>query len=270
MGNIVTTLKRFLSNKNTVTILGVLLGLVVLFIGYNYRVSTAVETINIPYAKRALSAAEEITYDAVGTMEVLRSTVNNNKMLISDMNKVVSSAQSYCVTENSIIPEGSFFYVDQVKNCNLVNKNVLRNMPDGYAPVSIPVDLQSTYGNSMFPGDYIDLYAKMQTEDGLLIYGEFVSKLPIMDVRDSNSHSIRYDLNNAGAPALLMFAVPKDLYLLLSKAVILADNIVELVPVPGNASYSSEPGETKVQSEFLRQEILKHTASIPDEVVPSY
>ena len=30
MGNIVTTIKRFLSNKNTITILGVLLGIVVL------------------------------------------------------------------------------------------------------------------------------------------------------------------------------------------------------------------------------------------------
>ena len=49
MGNIVTTIKRFLSNKNTVTIIGVLLGLIVLYVGYNYRVKTAVSTINVPF-----------------------------------------------------------------------------------------------------------------------------------------------------------------------------------------------------------------------------
>ena len=52
MGNIITTFKRFLSNKNTVTIIGVLLGLIVLYIGYNYRIKTAVSTISVPVAKK--------------------------------------------------------------------------------------------------------------------------------------------------------------------------------------------------------------------------
>ena len=100
MGNLVTTIKRFLSNKNTITILGVLLGLVVLFIGYNYRINAAVDTVNIPYAKKTISATKEITADMVGTMEVLRSTVSNNKTLISDINRVVSSGQRYCLYRN--------------------------------------------------------------------------------------------------------------------------------------------------------------------------
>ena len=63
MGNIVTTIKRFLSNKNTITILGVLLGIVVLYIGYNYRVDQAISTVNVPVAKQTITATSEITQD---------------------------------------------------------------------------------------------------------------------------------------------------------------------------------------------------------------
>ena len=35
MGNIMISIKRFLGNKNTVTILGVIVGIVVLYFGYS-------------------------------------------------------------------------------------------------------------------------------------------------------------------------------------------------------------------------------------------
>lgn len=264
MGNIVTTFKRFLSNKNTVTILGVLLGIVVLYVGYNYRVSHAIDTISIPYAKKTINATNEITKDNVGMTEVLRSLVSSNKTLIANINNVVSTSEPYCVTTGTSVPEGGFFYTEQVEICRNISNNPLKNMPDGYKPVSLSVDLHTTYGNSMYPGDYIDLYVKMQSEDGRLIYGEFIEKLPILDVRDNNGKSV-FATNETKTPAELLFAVPQDLYLLLSKATYL--NNVTLVPVPGNATYTSVPGETSVKSEYLRQEILKYTSTIPDEVV---
>ena len=39
MGNIMISIKRFLGNKNTVTILGVIIGIAVLYFGYNIRVN---------------------------------------------------------------------------------------------------------------------------------------------------------------------------------------------------------------------------------------
>lgn len=274
MGNIVTTIKRFLSNKNTVTIIGVLLGIVVLYIGYNYRVKTAVETISIPYAKKAISPTSKITSEDVGTMEVLKSMANSSKTLLKSYNDVISQSKTYCASERSAIPEGSFFYTDQVKECSAINSNVLDNMPEGYRPITLDVNLQKTYGNSMYPGDYIDLYIRTQDDSGKLIYGEFITKLPILDVRDSNSQSLFFGNANTNStvPAILLFAVPNydasgtNLYLLLSKATRLPK--IELVPVPGNRSYTNEVGETKVSSEYLKNLILEQTAAIPDEVIP--
>lgn len=264
MGNIVTTIKRFLSNKNTVTIIGVLLGIIVLYVGYNYRVSHAVETVSIPYAKKTITATTEITKDNVGTIEVLQSMVTSNKTLISNINNVVSTTTPYCVNTGTSIPAGGFFYTEQVALCTSIANNPLKNMPDGYKPFSLAVNLHSTFGNSMYPGDYIDLYLKMQSEDGKLIYGKFISKLPILDVRDSNGNSV-FATSQTATPAELLFAVPEDYYLLLSKASYLSN--ITLVPVPGNKTYTSTVGETKVESEYLRNEILKYTSAIPDEVV---
>ena len=267
MGNVVTTFKRFLSNKNTVTIIGVILGLIVLFVGYNYRVQHAVETVDVPYATSSISAASTITSDMLSTTKVLKSTVTSNDQLISDINQLVNYSQQYCVAANTNVPKGGFFYKEQVKPCNQIGRNVFANMPDGYKAVSIKTDLQSTYGNSMLPGDYIDIYVKMTSDTGLLIFSKFITKLPILDVRDAQGRSLFYGGTGEGVPALLLFAVPENYFLLIGKASLLGEQIVELIPVPGNAKYTSEVGETEVSSDFIKQLIMQYTAEVPDEEV---
>ncbi len=265
MGNIVTTLKRFISNKNTVTILGVLLGIVVLYIGYNYRVNAAVQTVSIPYARNTLTSTTTITQDDIEYMEVLTSFVNNNQNVIRDINSLVGQLNSYCVQVGTSIPAGAFFYQEQVIDCRNISSNALDRMPDGYSAVSLEVNLQSTYGNSMYPEDYIDIYVRTTTEEGKLVYGQFITKLPILDVRDSNGRSLFYDSSSSGTPAILLFAVPNydieetNLYLLLSRATML--NNIELIPVPGNANYTAEVGETEVTSQYLRQIIENQTVT---------
>ena len=44
---------------------------------------------------------------------------------------------------------------------------------------------------------------------------------------------------------------------------------MEIVPVPRNASYTTNPGETVVASEWLKSFVLAKTISIPDEEVQS-
>lgn len=273
MGNIVTTLKRFLSNKNTVTIIGVFLGLIVLYIGYNYRVKTAVSTINVPVAKKTITSRTVITSDLITQTEILSNMVTGkNNTIIRSNSNLVNANDPFCVAIGTSIPAGGFFHTEQVVKCGTVNGNYLNNMPDGYSPVSIPVDLHKTYGNSMLPGDYIDLYARMTSSDGKLIFGKLVSKLPIMAVVDSKGASV-FDNGVIGTPAELQFACPNmqdgyNLFMLLSKAILLGESKVELIPVPGNRSYTSTPGETRVDSQYLMNLILSYTQDIPDESVP--
>lgn len=273
MGNIITTFKRFLSNKNTVTIIGVLLGLIVLYIGYNYRIKTAVSTISVPVAKKTITGRTTITSDLITQTEILSSMVTGkNNTIIRTTNNLVNANDPFCVAIGTSIPAGGFFHTEQVVKCGSVNGNYLNNMPDGYSPVSIPVDLHKTYGNSMLPNDYIDLYAKMTSSDGKLIYAKLVSKLKIMAVVDSKGASV-FDNGVVGTPAELQFACPNvqdgvNLFMLLSKAILLGESRVELIPVPGNRNYTSTPGETRVDSNYMMNLILSYTQEVPDESVP--
>ena len=250
MGNIVTTIKRFLSNKNTITILGVLLGVVVLYIGYNYRVDQAIDTISIPYAKKAITATSEITQEMIGTTEVLRSFVNSKDNLITQTNQLINNTDPRCVTYGTSVPEGAFFYSEQVVSCSSAPNDPLQNMPDGYAAFSMSVNIHTTYGNSMYPGDYIDLYVKM-TNDGKIIFGKLIESIEILDVRDTQGNSV-FLTSEIETPSELLFAVPDELYSLLVKA----QEVGELEAVPRNKAYTADPGETQVASEYVRNFIL--------------
>ena len=65
MNSFLTKFKRFISNKNTVTILCVVVGLVVLYIGYNYRVESKINPRTVPYAKVDLEARHIITAEDI-------------------------------------------------------------------------------------------------------------------------------------------------------------------------------------------------------------
>lgn len=260
MGNILTTIKRFLSNKNTITILGVLLGIVVLYIGYNYRVDQAIDTVLVPYARQTITATSEITQEMVGTTEVLRTFVNSNDNLVVQTGDLINTSDPKCVTYGTSVPTGAFFYSEQVVSCSATPNNPLENMPDGYTSFSMSVDIHTTYGNAMYPGDYIDLYVKMDSTDNRVIFGKLIESIEILDVRDNQGVSV-FLTSTARTPSELLFAVPEDLFYLLNIATSIG---VELIPVPRNASYTSNPGETSVSSQYLRNLIESYAQSIPD------
>lgn len=85
--------------------------------------------------------------------------------------------------------------------------------------------------------------------------------LKLGDVRDNKGVSV-FLTSEAATPAELLFAVPDDLFQLLSVANYISG--LELIPVPRNASYSSNPGETNVSSEYLRNLIRTYSQEIPD------
>lgn len=264
MGNIVTTIKRFISNKNTITILGVLLGIVVLYIGYNYRVDQAIDTVMVPYARQTITATSEITQEMINTTEVLRKFVSSNDNLIQQTSQLVSTTTPMCVTYGTSVPEGSFFYSEQVVTCNSMPNSILDDMPDGYTTFSMSVNIHTTYGNSMYPGDYIDLYVRMNGTDNRIIFGKLIESIEIRDVRDNQGVSV-FLTSESKTPAELLFAVPDDLFWLLNVATEI--NSLELIPVPRNASYTSNPGETSVSSEYLKNLIRTYAQEIPDQPI---
>lgn len=261
MGNVMATLKRFLSNKNTVTIIGVIVGILVLYIGYNWRVKQATDPVTVPYAKVALTSRHEITLDDIGYMEVSRDVVKKSKNLILQAQQLVGKQVQY----GNMIPQNGLFYAEQITDKASTPDFAISNIPDGYTVIYLDVDINSTYGNSIYPGNYIDLYFKGLDESRRIIFGKLIESIEVLDVRDQQGQHVFETSLESRVPAVLVFAVPDEMFSLLKKANYISGSSVEIIPVPRNASYTSNPGETKVSSTYIRDFILSKSVAIPED-----
>lgn len=256
MGSGLTKVKRFIGNKNTVTILCVVAGIAVLYIGYNYRVSSAINPTTVPYAKNTLEARHVITVDDIGYMEVNSDVVSKSDNLITNGNELVGKE----VTYGNTIQQNSLFYDGDITEPELSPDYVLSDIEDRYTAFSLSVDTYTTYGNAIAKGDYIDLWFNGEDDTNKIIYTNLVKSIRVLDVRDSAGVSLEH-ANSTGEPAELLFAVPDDMYSLLVKA----QQVGDLEPVPRNRNYTADPGETEVVSEYVVQYVLSKSVTIPDE-----
>ena len=262
MSNLVNTFKKFFGNKNTVTIAGVIAGILVLYIGYNWRVNRVISPIKVPYAKVAIGPKTMITEDMIGFMKVSSEVANQSTNLLKESSQVVNKY----VAIGTKIPVNGLFYDESVVELKELPDSAFANIPDGYTIYSLNVDMHTTYGNQIYPDNYIDLYLKAQGDNDKVIFGKLIESIKVLAVKDSQGNHLFENTVETRQPSELLFAVPDDMYLLLMKAGYVGSGI-EIIPVPRNASYSANPGETSVASDYIKNFILSKTAVIPDSKV---
>lgn len=258
MGNLVTTIKRFLGNKNTVTILAVLAGVIVLWYFYNYRVDQAITTIQIPYALEAIDTGKKIESDNVEYKEITQSTLKD-----SDIITDISYLEGKYICTGTSVPANGFFYESQVCEKQELPNSIFDDIPDGYTVYTLSVDNEMTYANSIMPGDYIDLYMQATDEDNQVLYGSLIESIEVLAVRDSSGKDVFWD-SDATDSAFLLFAVPDEYHKLLNISELITGYSIQITPVPRSASYTQNPGETQISSQTLYNFIMSKAATIVD------
>ena len=258
MNNLIASFKRFFSNKNTVTIIGLVAGFLVIFIGYSYRVNKATNPIKIPYAIKTLDERHEITLDDIGYVEVPASSIKKHTNLIRNATQLVGMV----VTYGAEIPQGGFFYTDVIVSQAMQPDSAFADIKDGYTMYALKVDLESTYSNTIYPGDYIDLYFKGTDDTRKIIYGPMITSIKVEAVKDNQGNHVFEYTTKEITPDVMLFAVPNDMYALLMKAKYISG--VKIEPVPRNANYTAQAGETEVASEDIRNFIGSKSTIIPD------
>ena len=259
MGNILVPFKKFLSNKNTVTILGVLLGIVVLYLGYSWRITRSIQPTKIPYANKTLIAMQKITEDDIDYTNVPKDTLKNMTNIVTNVNSINGMLVSY----DGKIPQNSFFFSQALISEEDMPDSIFSNIPDGNTIYKLKVDVDSTYGNSIFPGDKIDIYmSAISLEDQKLMYGRLIKQIEVLAVKDGDGRDVFADKDNPTASAILMFSVREDLFLLLKKAEKLGT--IELEPIPRNSSYTTSAAAVELTSDQLEQHILNQTHELND------
>lgn len=264
MGNLTTNLKRFLQNKNTVTVVGVILIIIILYVAYTMRIKSSINPVSVPYATEKIGSATQITKDMVGTKEVPPSMLGDN--VITNASDIIDKYSA----ADTVIPEGSLFYKSAVVEKEQLPANIILEYPKGYVLYNLSVDTESTYGNSIYPGNYIDIYfkavnridndqAQNNPDADKVILGKFISNIKVLAVRDGDGKPVFQNLDEDRKPAMVIFAVPQEYYILLKKAEEMRTYDTSLIPVPTNESLKDEPADLEISSDELKNWINEHT-----------
>ena len=273
MGNNASGIKKFLQNKNTVTVVGVVAAVLVLFIGYNIRVKSAINPITVPYAKQTINAGTQITESMVGTMQVPPAMLKGNVL------RTQSQVIDKYTRSDSIIPEGSLFYSTAVVEEDQLPTSILLKYPKGYVLYNMSVNTTTTYGNSIYPENYIDIYLKAVnkvdnnsqiTEDAdKIMLGKLIENVKVLAVKDSQGRHVFENSEESRTPAVLIFGVNDELNILLRKASYMSSFSVVLFPVPHGVNGASEVvGATAVSSQTLKDFINANTVPNDELVTP--
>lgn len=259
MGNKFTGIKKFLSDKNTVTIVCVILGVLVLYFGYNFRVTKSTDPVRVPYAKKTLAKKTKITAELIGYTNVPRSLVTTSKTILTNEKDIINKYVSYSTS----VAKNSYFYSDVIMREEQMPDYAFMNMADGYTVYSLKVGMDTTYANKIFPNTYIDLYAKAEdASNGKIMFARLIESIRVKAVKDDRGVALLENGVNNGTPSAMLFEVPNDLFTLLKIAEYVDD--VEIIPVPRNAAYTASQGETTVDNDTIKNYILSHSVTITE------
>ena len=91
------------------------------------------------------------------------------------------------------------------------------------------------------------------------MYGKLISNVQVLAVKDSTGQAVFQNLDEHKTPAMIVFALPEEYFVLLRKANYMRtyDTVIELVPT--NESLKDEPGNLELSSEQLMEWINTHT-----------
>lgn len=267
MGNLTTGIRKFLQNKNTVTVVGVVLAIFILYFAYTMRIKSSINPITVPYAAEQIPAGVQITESMIATRQVPPSMLEGD--VITNMGEIVDKYSAADV----VIPEGSLFYKRAVVEKEQLPANIILTYPKGYTLYNLAVDTTSTYGNSVYPGNYIDIYLKavnkidekdpnalMNKDADKIMYGKLFANIEVLAVKDSSGKPVFQNIDEGRVPAMVVFALPEEYYILLKKAEEMRTYDTSLVLVPTNESLKDEPADLEISSDALKQWIEERTA----------
>ena len=247
-------MKKLLANKNVVTILGAVLIVIVLYAFYNYRVNSAIEPIKVPYARITIGPRTEITNDMIAYVDIQQSALVGD-VLTNPNTQIVGKYTDI----NCTIPAGSMFFKETLKRREELADSFLIDIPKDENGVDMiaynyRVNVLTTYGNSIYPGNYVDIYFK-GIKDNRILFGKLAQNLKVLAVKDSAGNHVFENTSEERTPNQIIFAVPEEMHELLRTAEYISG--AEIILVPTNVSYTVDVNDdtNKILTEITSDQI---------------
>ena len=269
MNNLSKSIKKILGNKNTVTVIGVLLCILVLYVGYNMRINQKTKLVKVYYAKETIQPKTKITEDMIGTTELPEAFLTGE--YYKSFNDIEGKYSNY----NSIIPAGSLFYTAQVVKKDELPDSVLYDVEKDNTISYVKTDVEKSYGNIIMPSNYIDVYVKMTNGNGDIVYGKYMENLKVLSVKTSDGQDVFDNTESVRTPSYIYFAMPEAEYLTFTMLKYLQEEkeeaFIDIVLVPNGTEYEDTPS-VKVSGKYITDYIMNNIEKIDyqDELFRSY
>ena len=121
---------------------------------YTSRIKEATNPIRVPVAKVTIQPKTLITDAMIEYISVPAVSVKKNT--ITYKNNIVGKYSNY----NTMIPAGSMFYSQALITKDALPDSALMDVGDNEVLYNFPVNMNTSYQNSIMPGSKIDIYMK--------------------------------------------------------------------------------------------------------------
>jgi len=247
MNNVFMSIKKFITNKNVITVLGVILILAILYFGYNKMVEDAIAPQKVCIASQTIQPRTLITKEMLNCEEEIPNSYVKEGKIFRTEKEIVGMYTDV----NTVIPIGSMFYQEVLIEKEELPDSAFVEVPEGQRPYALSVNTATTYGNSIFPGNVVDIYMKAVDDNGQIMVGRLLQDVKILAVKDSSGKNVFENTAESRTPATLTYGVPEDIYILLKKAEYLKSLGVELFPAPRGGSVVTEDSITVDREELV-------------------
>lgn len=260
MNNFIIGLKRFITNKNVVTVILVIVILIVLYFGYSGSIKKQTNPVSMPTAAETINPRTKITNELIVYKQIPSGMIDENT--IRNITLILDKYTNVNVT----IPKGSLFYQEWlVDEANLAGNWIEQlDYEKGELGYYMDVNVESTLGNNVLPNTYIDIYMKAQDENGTVMFGKLMKNIKVLVVHDGSGNNVFDNAASEGTPTKIGFAVSQDMYILLKKAEYLN---IDLVLAPRGSTVPSQD-YVIVTSATLRDYIDAQTITVEEDFIP--
>lgn len=267
----VTKLKRMVRSKGFVTTFCAIMVVLVLIIGYNLRIRDVTQPVKVPVATRRLTARHLITDEDIKYVDIPRGALSAD--YYSRVEYIVGKYVNYDTT----VQEGSLFYRGAVVSKEELPDEALLNVPEGEKLYYLTVNMLTSFGNSILPGRYIDIYISTK-EDNKALVGKFLENVKILQVKTADGLNVFDDSESSRIPYVIMFSLPEEQHLLMrdinainNYSIAAGDSNfsrIEVIPIPTTAFYKDgdQAIQSTVSSQYIKDYILNLAAVIPEDI----
>ena len=217
-------------------------------------ITKTVKPKSVPVAATTIQPRTQITSNMIKYVEVPQSYISDNAL--TNESDILNMYANY----NTVIPEGSMFYEEAVTSKEALPNYILSLLKEGDFAVSYDLsETDYTNGWGIMPGDKIDFYMRVTSDEGAVMLGKFLENVEIIAVTDDNGNNV-YEVNDGSrTPSKLVFGVKEDIFLLLLRANYID---IEMFPVQHGAWVDDSEATTKLTTQELTDYIKARTVQL--------